>query len=71
MALATGPIVWTLPRKYRRLAPCRSRIRLLVHRAFVGDLVRSNVNAGQAPPPTKMPVQFLLRSLSGANKPGG
>ena len=32
MALATGLIVWTLPRKYRRLAPCRSRIRLLVLR---------------------------------------
>ena len=27
MALATGPVVWTLPRIYRRLATCRSRIR--------------------------------------------
>ncbi len=26
MALATGPIEWTLPLQYRRLAPCRSRI---------------------------------------------
>jgi len=31
-ALAAGPIEWTLSLQYRRLAPCRSRIWLLVLR---------------------------------------
>ena len=51
MALATGPTEWTLPRKYRRLAPCRSRIPLLTcgekrHVLFAFDQPRQASNLG-------------------------